>query len=180
MDAFAQYSEVKIVALSKPADAYDNWGVNRRAPAIGDVGTVVEILRSEAGAVTYVVECVNPDGSSEWLDDFTESELTAYKTRQPRRAQMRSIVILGIVSMHLGLVAGASVLPDAIQPALAATVYLPLWPLAALGLPVFGPAESGGWPGPSLLGWAAFAFLWAAVWAIVLIAIDRLRRGRSS
>jgi len=176
MDTFPQYSEVKIVALSKPADAYDSWGVNRRAPAIGDIGTIVEILRSEAGAVTYVVECVNPDGTSEWLDDFTESELTAYKTWRPRRAQMRSIVILGIVSVHLALVAGASVLPDAIQPALAATVYLPLWPLAALGLPVFGPAESGGWPGPSPLGWVAFALLWAAVWAMLLATIDRLRK----
>jgi hypothetical protein len=89
---------------------------------------------------------------------------------------MRSIVILGILSVHLALVAGASVLPDAIQPALAATVHLPLWPLAALGLPVFGHAESGGWPEPSLLGWAVFVLVWAAVWAIVLAAIERLRR----
>ena len=93
---------------------------------------------------------------------------------------MRSIVILGIVSAHLALVAGASVLPDAIQPALAATVYLPLWPLAALGLPVFGHAESGGWPAPSLLGWSVFVLLWAAVWAMLLAVIDKYRSGRTS
>jgi hypothetical protein len=97
-----------------------------------------------------------------------------------RRAQIRSIVILGIVSAHLALVAGASALPDAIQPALAATVYLPLWPLAALGLPVFGHAESGGWPGPSLLGWAVFVLLWAAVWAMLLAVMDKYRSGRTS
>lgn len=79
MDAFAQYSAVKIVALSKPADAYDSWGINRRAPALGDIGTIVEILRSDDGAVTYVVECVNLDGSSEWLDDFTASELSPHE-----------------------------------------------------------------------------------------------------
>jgi hypothetical protein len=79
MDAFAQYSAVQIVALSKPADAYDSWGINRRAPAIGDIGTIVEILRGDDGAVTYVVECVNPDGSAEWLDEFTSSELAAYE-----------------------------------------------------------------------------------------------------
>lgn len=79
MDAFAQYSAVKIVAMSKPADAYDSWGINCRAPAIGDIGTIVEILRSEDGAATYVVECVNPDGSSEWLADFSALEVAAYE-----------------------------------------------------------------------------------------------------
>jgi hypothetical protein len=79
MDALTQYSAVRIVALSKPADAYDSWGINQRAPALGDIGTIIEILRSDDGAVTYVVECVNPDGSSEWLDDFTASELSAYE-----------------------------------------------------------------------------------------------------
>lgn len=93
---------------------------------------------------------------------------------------MRPIVILGIVSVHLALVAGASVLPDVIQPALAATVYLPLWPLAALGLPVFGQAEPGGWLGPSLLGWAVFVLLWMAVWTMLLAVIDKYRSGRTS
>lgn len=91
---------------------------------------------------------------------------------------MRPIVILGIVAVHLALVASAGSLPDAIQPALAATVYLPLWPLAALGLPVFGHAESGGWPGPSLLGWALFVIVWAAVWAMLLAVISRRRDRR--
>ena len=54
--------------------------------------------------------------------------------------------------------------PEALAPVIAGSVYLPLLPLKALGLPVFAAAESGGWPSPSLPGWAAVLIIWSAIW----------------
>ncbi|ATB41728.1 hypothetical protein CYFUS_007198 [Cystobacter fuscus] len=64
--------------------------------------------------------------------------------------------------------------PEAIGPAVAGSVYLPLMVLRAVGLPVFGKAESGGWPGPSLLGWILVAGFWAAVWWGVVSLVSLL------
>ncbi|EPX62775.1 hypothetical protein D187_008963 [Cystobacter fuscus DSM 2262] len=69
--------------------------------------------------------------------------------------------------------------PEAIAPAVAGSVYLPLMALRAVGLPVFGRAESGGWPGPSPLGWILVATFWAAVWWGVVSLAGRLARGPS-
>ena len=77
MGTFAAFSAVRVVSLRRPPAAYDSWGMNRRPPAIGDVGIVIEILRSAAGEIAYTVECVNPGGTTEWLADFVGSELTA-------------------------------------------------------------------------------------------------------
>ncbi len=68
--------------------------------------------------------------------------------------------------------------PAAVAPVVAGSVYLPLMALRALGLPVFGRAESGGWEAPSLLGWAAVAVFWAAVWWGVVSLVGRPRRRR--
>lgn len=75
MDAFPQYSGVKVKTLLKPPHAYDGWGINLRPPVVGDTGTVVEVLRDHGVPTTYVVECVNGDGTAEWLADFIEEEL---------------------------------------------------------------------------------------------------------
>ena len=56
------------------------------------------------------------------------------------------------------------VAPERLAPALAGSVYLPLLPLKAVGIPVFATAESGGWASPSLLGWATVFLL---VWYLV-------------
>lgn len=40
-------------------------------------------------------------------------------------------------------------MPDPVAEFVSASVYLPLWPMNAIGWNVFGAAESGGWPGPS-------------------------------
>lgn len=68
--------------------------------------------------------------------------------------------------------------PEALAPAMAGAIYLPLMALQAIGLPVFGRAESGGWPGPSPLGWIAVVVFWAAVWWGVLSLVSRLLGGR--
>ena len=69
--------------------------------------------------------------------------------------------------------------PKLLAPALAGSLYLPLLPLQALGLPVFALAESGGWPAPSPLGWTLALLLWLAVWWAMASLLARLlpRRG---
>ena len=64
--------------------------------------------------------------------------------------------------------------PEAIAPAVGGAVYAPLMVLNALGLPVYGRAESGGWAAPSLLAWALVAIFWAAVWWGVAVLASRL------
>ncbi|MFY0579472.1 hypothetical protein ACN28S_39105 [Cystobacter fuscus] len=68
--------------------------------------------------------------------------------------------------------------PEAIAPAVAGSIYLPLMALQAVGLPVFGQAQSGGWSGPSPLGWIVVATFWAAVWWGVVSLVSR-RAGRT-
>lgn len=86
------------------------------------------------------------------------------------------LAIAALVALHAGAVAFAGALPDAWAPALAATVYLPLWPLSAVGLPVFGPAPSGGWPGPNTAGWVVLLVAWSVMWAIPVAVVARWRR----
>lgn len=54
--------------------------------------------------------------------------------------------------------------PAAWAPAIAWSVYLPLLPLHAAGMPIFATAASGGWASPSLLGWTVVLLLWLAIW----------------
>ena len=83
--------------------------------------------------------------------------------------------LLGILCTHAALVALVDTLPEVIAPAVAGTVYLPLWLLQTVGLPVFGYAESGGWPGPSFLGWVLVAAVWMTLWWILFAAIAKVR-----
>jgi hypothetical protein len=87
----------------------------------------------------------------------------------------RLIIFLGLVGIHTALVVWGGALPDAIAPTVAGTVYLPLWLLQAVGLPVFGGGQSGGWAAPSLLGWLLVSALWAAVWWLLVAALAKMR-----
>jgi hypothetical protein len=91
-----------------------------------------------------------------------------------RMLKWRSVAFLAPVIAHAGLIALGDRLPQALAPAIAVSVYLPLMPLQDLGLPVFGAAESGGWPGPSLLGWVLLGLLWLSVWWLLSAAVVRL------
>ncbi|MCP3140347.1 hypothetical protein [Pyxidicoccus xibeiensis] len=64
--------------------------------------------------------------------------------------------------------------PEVLAPAVGGAIYAPLMLFQAVGLPVFGRAESGGWSHPSWLGWALVAVLWAAVWWGVAWLLSRL------
>ena len=67
---------VRIYRLLHEPSHYDGWGVNRRAPQVGDVGIVVDILEAPDGRLGYVVECSDPkDGVDWWLSDFVAAEI---------------------------------------------------------------------------------------------------------
>jgi hypothetical protein len=98
--------------------------------------------------------------------------------------QRRWIVFAALVLVHALLVATAGRasppwFAERLAPLAAASIYLPLWPLHSVGLSVFGPAESGGWSAPSLLGWVIVVAVWLAVWFGVATLLTRLfmRRG---
>ena len=70
-----QYGLVRIIRLLHPAEHYDGWGFNRRPPAIGDLGTIVDILDIPGLPIDYIVESSAADGITIWLGDFAAAEL---------------------------------------------------------------------------------------------------------
>ena len=68
---------------------------------------------------------------------------------------------------------------DRIAAFVAGTIYLPLWPFAELGVPVFRPT---GWMFPivTTLGWAIVLTLWAGVyWYLAAVILWIVRRWRT-
>lgn len=92
-----------------------------------------------------------------------------------RNLHMRILVALALTAAHGILVSLAGRLPESVAAVLAGTVYAPLWLASYLSLPVFGQAPSGGWPGPSILGWAFLAFTWFGAWLLAVSALKGLR-----
>ena len=70
-------------------------------------------------------------------------------------------------AIHLGVGALSTVLGiDKLSAIVAGTIYLPLWPVDKLGLPVF---QRNQWmiPPPNVLGWIFVFIFWAILyWAI--------------
>ena len=77
MTSLTQYSSVCVVKLLYPLEEYNDWRINQRNPQIGDSGAIVEILNAPNLPDKYVVEAVNPDGTTRWLSDFDADELEA-------------------------------------------------------------------------------------------------------
>jgi hypothetical protein len=85
MSRLKQYGLARVRLLKKEPSEYDGWGVNQRPPAVGDVGTLIDILTAPDGSKNYVVEASGPDGISIWLGDFSKDELEAF-TEEPNKA----------------------------------------------------------------------------------------------
>jgi len=73
--SFRKYEVVEIVKLSQAPKAYEGSSLNKRAPVLGDRGTIVEVLSAPKVDTCFVVECVEPDGGTAWLADFSAEEL---------------------------------------------------------------------------------------------------------
>lgn len=85
-------------------------------------------------------------------------------------------VLFGVLAAGHALLAWSGAASAALGPAIAATIYGPLFLLDALRLPVFGNGPSGGWAGPSPLGWVCLLLLWGAVWWGVATLLARAWR----
>jgi hypothetical protein len=85
-------------------------------------------------------------------------------------------VWLALCATHITL---AAIPYSPIAPFVAGTIFLPLFALKTIGLPVFGSGVSGGWSTPSLLGWILVALLWAGVWWVIVRGLAALFRIRS-
>jgi hypothetical protein len=72
---FKEYELVRVRQLIQPVEDLDGWRLNQRAPAPGDVGTLLDILTVPGLPNKYVVECSGNDGVSVWLADFFEEEI---------------------------------------------------------------------------------------------------------
>lgn len=75
MARLKQSGHVRIRQLLQPVSEYEGWGFNQRPPQIGDVGTLLDILRAPGLPDRYVVESSGADGVTIWLGDFAGEEL---------------------------------------------------------------------------------------------------------
>jgi hypothetical protein len=73
--SFREFDVVRIVRLATPSREYDGSDASRRAPQIGDTGTVVHVLAPGDPRTPYVVECVREDGYTIWVAEFSADEL---------------------------------------------------------------------------------------------------------
>ena len=70
---FEPYQRVKVVRVVSPKHNFLSGIGGTRSPRVGDVGCIVDIYSKPHEA--YCVECVRPDGGSDWLADFLPEEL---------------------------------------------------------------------------------------------------------
>lgn len=75
MSLEVEYQTVRIRKLVRPPEACDDWGLNRRPPRIGDLGTLIHRLQAQGLETRYVVENCDADGIPIWMCDLTEEEI---------------------------------------------------------------------------------------------------------
>lgn len=71
---FNELDVVRVVALNGDRKFNGTEGV-MRSPRIGDIGTVVHVLRAEGHFDAFTVEAVASSGHTLWVADFTANEL---------------------------------------------------------------------------------------------------------
>ena len=81
--SLTEFTEVRVIRTLRPPEAYDAWGLNQRPPIVGEVGTVVDVLRSPGLPDRYVVENSGPDGIAIWLGEFGLEELEPVRPVPP-------------------------------------------------------------------------------------------------
>lgn len=70
---------MRIAKLLRAPEEYDGWKVNQRAPVVGDVGALLDIVHGPGLENRYIVECCGQDGVTIWLHDFAADELEAVR-----------------------------------------------------------------------------------------------------
>jgi multisubunit Na+/H+ antiporter MnhC subunit len=81
-----------------------------------------------------------------------------------------ALAAVHVALMGAGWVAGS----DWLAPIIVGSIYLPLWPLGKLGLPVVRLSGSI-FPPPTAIGWTAIVICWSLVcWLIAVVIAWRL------
>jgi hypothetical protein len=75
MRALHEFDTVRVIRLLEAERKYDGSDGVKRAPQIGDTGTIVNIYSDGGVATAYAVENVAPNGYTIWLADFVPDEL---------------------------------------------------------------------------------------------------------
>ena len=73
--AFNELDEVRVVHLNHPEREISGTERVQRQPVVGDVGTVVALLKRAYHPPGYYVECVDANGLTVWLAAFDRDEL---------------------------------------------------------------------------------------------------------
>ena len=66
---------VKIIRLLESDRHYDGTEGVKRAPQIGDEGTIVHVYTTDGKTAGFIVENVNKEGYTIWLADFLPEEI---------------------------------------------------------------------------------------------------------
>ena len=78
---FAMFEELRVRELRRAPEEYDGWMLNQRPPAIGDVGTLIEVLSALGMPNRYLLEMCRADGVTVWLGEFIAEELERARGR---------------------------------------------------------------------------------------------------
>jgi hypothetical protein len=74
-DMFRELDIVKVIKLLKTDRPYSGTEGVCRPPKMGDKGTIINVLDPEGPNTIYSVECVDKNGATLWLADFSPEEL---------------------------------------------------------------------------------------------------------
>ncbi len=80
------YTRVRIKKLLHPDDPYNQWGINMRAPKVGETGFLIDVLYARDAPVHYVVENSDLDGTDIWLGEFEAEEIELESEADPYSA----------------------------------------------------------------------------------------------
>ena len=75
MSILREHAVVRVKRLLHEPGHYDGWRLNQRAPAVGDIGTIVDVLHAPGCTDSFVVESSGGDGVTIWLGDFAAEEI---------------------------------------------------------------------------------------------------------
>jgi len=80
MPFLKEHQAVRVVRLLKANRPYQGTVGVRRAPAVGDVGTIVHPCDPKDPRAPFAVEMVDADSNTLWLADFDPDELEPVDT----------------------------------------------------------------------------------------------------
>jgi hypothetical protein len=75
MSRLQQYQLVRVRKLLKKPEEYGGMGFDMKQPAVGDIGTLIDIWYTPGVPKGYEVEASGKDGITIWLCTLCEDEL---------------------------------------------------------------------------------------------------------